>query len=119
MTGAKLDELRELSLRSRRAQRWGFLAALIALLLHPTQLLATHTTDPTLASAIALALGALPLLRYAYLAGEERGAFRRVFRRLADERRTHTIVPTDAQAAAQVPAQATDRPSAQSSAQTR
>lgn len=91
-----LDELRDLSRRSRRAQRWGFLALLVALLLYPAQALAARWLDATHVAIAALVLGALPFLRYAYLAGEERGAFRRVFRRLADERLTRTLVPTDA-----------------------
>lgn len=93
MQGPSLQELRELSTRSRRAQRWGFFGFLGALLLVPAQLmLASRFAAEWLALASLLAGGAL-LLRYAYLAGEERGAFRKVFRRLADERRTRTLVP--------------------------
>lgn len=93
-----LDELRELSRRSRRAQRWGSLAILVALLLYPAQALAPRWLPATYVAIGALVLGALPFLRYAYLAGEERGAFRRVFRRLSDENLTRTLVPTEAQA---------------------
>ena len=89
-----LDELRDLSRRSRRAQRWGFFALLVALLLYPAQVLVAQWLDPTWVAVVALSIGALPFVRYAYLAGEERGAFRRVFRRLADEKLTRTIVPT-------------------------
>ncbi|HVM44508.1 MAG TPA: hypothetical protein VM582_01130 [Candidatus Thermoplasmatota archaeon] len=93
-----LEELRDLSRRSRRAQRAAFLALLALLLLYPAQVLLAQWLPPTLVAVGALALGAVPFLRYAYLAGEERGAFRKVFRRLADERRTRTLVPEDAQA---------------------
>lgn len=89
-----LEELRDLSRRSRRAQRWAFLALLVALLLYPAQALAAQWIPPNLAILGALVVGALPFLRYAYLAGEERGAFRRVFRRLANERLTRTLVPS-------------------------
>lgn len=88
-----LEELRELSLRSRRAQRWGFLAALILIMLYPAQILLAQWVPVPYAAVGALAIGAIPAVRFAYLAGAERGAFRRVFRRLADERRTRTIVP--------------------------
>ncbi|HET6405483.1 MAG TPA: hypothetical protein VFH78_12625 [Candidatus Thermoplasmatota archaeon] len=101
---ATLEELRDLSRRSRRAQRWGFLALLAALLLYPAQVLASQWLDATLVAVAGLALAALPFVRYAYLAGEERGAFRRVFRRLADERRTRTLVPEDATAKPAAPA---------------
>lgn len=100
MTGPHLQELRELSHRSRRSQRAAFLALLIGLLLYPAQELAQTRWPTSWTTAIALAIGALPFLRYAYLAGQERGAFRRVFRRIADETRTRTIVPADAQAPA-------------------
>ena len=99
---ATLDELRDLSRRSRRAQRWAILATLTALILYPTQLLIATRYDATIVTAGALALGALPFLRYAYLAGQERGAFRRVFRRIADDRLTRRITPTDARNEAQV-----------------
>lgn len=98
---ATLDELRDLSRRSRRAQRWALLAILTAMILYPTQLLLATWIDSTLVTIGALVLGAAPFLRYAYLAGQERGAFRRVFRRLADERLTRSITPTDARAEAQ------------------
>lgn len=95
---ATLAELRDLSRRSRRAQRWGFLALIVALLLYPAQVLLGQRWDPTYATIGALVVGALPFVRYAYLAGEERGAFRKVFRRLADEKLeaqlTRTIVPS-------------------------
>ena len=106
---ATLEELRDLSRRSRRAQRWGFMALLVALLLYPAQALVAQWLHPTWVAVGALSLGALPFLRYAYLAGEERGAFRRVFRRLADEKLnaqlTRTIVPESAGADARAPVQ--------------
>ena len=99
---ATLDELRDLSRRSRRAQRWGMLAILTALILYPAQILVASWFDATLVAFGALILGATPFVRYAYLAGQERGAFRRVFRRLADERLTRSITPTDARNEAHV-----------------
>jgi phage-related minor tail protein len=92
MSAVSLEELRELALRSRRAQRWGFLSLALALLLFPLQLVLAQWMRGEIAAVAALAAGGALLVRYAYLAGEERGAFRKVFRRLAQERRTRTLV---------------------------
>lgn len=83
---ATLEELRDLSRRSRRAQRWGFLGALVVLLLVPAQVMLAPWPEGAWTAMGAVAVGGGAFVRYAYLAGEERGAFRRVFRRIAQEK---------------------------------
>lgn len=92
MDGATREELRELGRRSRRAQRWGFLGMLAMLLLVAAQgALHAWVREPWLSVAL-VGTGGAALLRYAYLAGEERGAFRKVFRRIAEDRRATRVV---------------------------
>lgn len=95
MQGTTREELRELSRRSRRTQRWGMLTILAVLLLVPLQLvLQRWMTLETVALGV-VAAGGLLFLRYAYVAGQERGEYRRIFARLKEERRqTRTLVPT-------------------------
>lgn len=93
MTGATLEELRDLSRRSRRAQRWGALAILATLLLVPLGSLLESTLGAGWTQYATVLAGGLLFLVYAYYAGEERGAFRKVFRRIKDERRVRTLVP--------------------------
>jgi len=90
--GASLAELRDLSRRSRRAQRRGLLGLLAVLLAVPAQLFLA----PVLAAwapLVVTSVGGIAFVAYAHAAGEERGAFRRVFRRLADERGSTRRVP--------------------------
>ena len=90
MKGATIDELRDLSRRSRRTQRVGMLALLVALVLFPAQVfLATWIAAAWLAP-VSLAVGGALFVHFAYVVGQERGAFRRVFRRIAQ---TRTLVP--------------------------
>lgn len=90
MTGATLDELRELSLRSRRAQSWGFAAVAGAMTVVPLQLAARGVVGETWALLGSMLVAGALFVRWAYVVGEERGAFRKVFRRLRDERSAAT-----------------------------
>ena len=87
MQGATIDELRELSRRSRQTQGTGFLALGAGLV---GVLLASMTGTFLAYAGVALAGGAFVL--YAHAAGKERGAFRRVFRRLSQERKRTLVV---------------------------
>jgi hypothetical protein len=90
---ATLEELRELSRRSRRAQRWGFLAILAVMLAVPLEIVLARYAAAW-GSVIILVMAGLAFVAYAYVVGQERGAFRRVFARLAQEKRgTRTLVP--------------------------
>lgn len=105
MTGPTLEELRELSQRSRRAHGWGILAILGTLLLLPLSvLLAGFVPQAWLAYGATLVGGGL-FVAYGYQAGKERGAFRRVFRRVKEEHRLRVLVPEapGAQASAAAP----------------
>lgn len=95
MVGPTIQELRELSRRSRRAQASGFLAILAALMLFPALVFLQAWVSATWLAFAVLAVGGGLFTRYAYLVGQERGEFRRVFRRIADARKTRTIVPTE------------------------
>lgn len=97
MQGATLAELRDLSRRSRRTHRWGLASLVGALALVPVALALPFAWAPYAAT---MGGGAL-LLRYAHVAGQERGAFRKVFARIREDRLARTIVP-DAPARAAV-----------------
>lgn len=89
-----VEDLRELSRRTIRAQNAGFLATLGTLLLFPLVAL-VGVSWWTLAGAAALGGGLF--VHYAWRAGEARGAFRRVFKRVKTERRAaRSLVPADA-----------------------
>lgn len=94
MTGPTIEELRELSRRSRRAHGWGILAILGTLLLLPITVLLEGVLPAGWPQYGAVLVGGLLFLSYGYHAGEERGAFRRVFRRMKEDQRTRTLVPT-------------------------
>lgn len=85
--GASLDELRDLSRRSRRTQRWGFLTILGTLVLVPAASFFAGTPHLSWALALTLVAGGLLFTRFAFVAGQERGAYRRVFKRINDERK--------------------------------
>lgn len=88
-----VEDLRELSRRTIRAQNAGFLAMLGTLLLFPLVAL-VGLAWWTLAGAAALG-GAL-FVHYAWRAGEARGEFRKVFKRVKAERRAaRTLVPSE------------------------
>lgn len=84
-----MDELRELSRRSRRASTWGIMALLGTLLMFPALAIVLDWAPAwhRAATYTALVAGGALMLRYAYVAGEERGAYRRVFRRVQKESR--------------------------------
>lgn len=92
MQGASLAELRDLSLRSRRAQRRGLLSILAVMLAVPLEIVVSRFVGAW-GPVLVLVTGGIAFVLYAHAAGEERGAFRRVFRRISEERRTRTIVP--------------------------
>lgn len=93
MHGATIEELRELSRRSRRTLRVGALALVAALLLFPAQLVLATWIGGAWLAPVSLAVGGALVVHFAFIAGQERGAFRRVFRRIAEEKRTRTLVP--------------------------
>ena len=98
MEGATLAELRDIARRSRRTQRTGFLALLGALLMFPLHLVASAWLPTTPLAYGGVAIGGALFVRYAFVAGKERGEYRRIFARLAQERRvTRTIVPSEPQ----------------------
>lgn len=99
MMSATLAELRELSVRSRRSHRAAVLTMLGLLLLVPLYV----TLDAWLHAAwvgygVVAAGGAL-LLRYAHTAGKERGAFRKVFARMREDRLKKQIAEPSAEGA--------------------
>lgn len=91
-----MDELRDLARRSRRTAAWGGAAlAGTMLVLFPAAALVARIA-PAWADWVALAALAgagLLFLRFAFVAGQERGAFRAVFRRIRVEREAMTRVP--------------------------
>lgn len=102
MQGASLTELRDLSLWSRRTQRVGLLGILAIMVAIPAQLLFGAWLAAAPAGAIVLSVAGVAFVAYAFAAGRERGAFRRVFRRIADDKRLSrapekavTIVPIE------------------------
>lgn len=106
MQGATLDELRDLSRRSRRTLGWGVVAAAGGLLLLPLTFLAADLWPHLAAWAAGLAillLGGL-LLKFAHVAGQERGAYRLLFRQARERALTRTLAPEAPPAAAAPPA---------------
>ena len=101
MQGASVDELRELSRRSRRTLAWGTLAVATSLLLLPVTFLLADLL-PALAAwsaTGAILLAGLLLLKFAHVAGQERGEFRRLFRAARQRALTRTLTPDAPQAA--------------------
>lgn len=96
--GPTMDELRALSRASRRASGWGAGAHIATLMLFPAVAVVYAVAPAWFVYAIyaALGLGGLLFIRYAHVAGQERGAFRKVFRRLQDDRRQTRSVPVAA-----------------------
>lgn len=87
MQGATIDELRELSRRSRQTQGVGFLALLTGI---GGVLLGAMAWEMLAYAGVGLA--GLAFVAYAHAAGKERGAFRRVFRRISTERKRTLVV---------------------------
>ena len=95
MQGATLEELRDLSRRSRRTLAWGVLAVATCLLLLPVTFLLADLR-PALASWAAVGailLGGALLLKFAHVAGQERGEFRRLFRLAKQRALARTLTP--------------------------
>lgn len=95
MQGATLEELRDLSRRSRRTLAWGALSVALALLLLPLVFLVADAA-PSLApwaAGGAVVLAGVPCLKFAHVAGQERGAFRRLFREAKRRALTRTLTP--------------------------
>ena len=89
-----VEDLRELSRRTVRAQNAGFLAMLGTLLLFPVVAFLGMTWWTLGGAAV---VGGALFVHYAWRAGEARGAFRRTFKRLKDERKAaRRLVPADA-----------------------
>jgi uncharacterized membrane protein (DUF485 family) len=81
---ATLEEIRELSTRSRRAQAWAALSLVITLAFFPLLALVAAARPAWLSGAVwgaTIASGAL-FVATAYVTGQSRGAFRRVLRRV-------------------------------------
>ena len=95
MQGATLEELRDLSRRSRKTLAWGVLAVATCLLLLPvTFLLAARLPAHASWAALgAILLGGVLLLKFAHVAGQERGEFRRLFRQAKQRALARTLVP--------------------------
>lgn len=83
MVEVTVEELRDLSHRARRAHAWGVGVVAAGMLTLPVYLYLASVLPAFLAGwsafALMLGLGAL-LLRFAHIAGEERGAYRKLFR---------------------------------------
>lgn len=94
-----LDDVRALARRSRRTHAWALVAIAGALALVPAQLALAPYVAPEWVALGAVALGGALLLRFAYVAGEERGAYRKLFkdwkaaRRLAVEEEARAQPP--------------------------
>lgn len=77
-----VDDVRALARRSRKTHRWGMLAVTGALLFVPAQLALAPWVSQAWLGLAAVLLGGLLLLRFAFVAGAERGAYRLLFRDL-------------------------------------
>lgn len=82
-----VDDVRTLARHSRRTAAWGVLAVVGTLLLFPlvALVLAAAPSWHAAATYAATATGGLLFLRFAFVAGAERGAYRALFRRLRAE----------------------------------
>lgn len=87
MVGPSMEDLRELSRRSRRTQRVGFLSFFAVLVAIPFQLVLARWLEGIWLAAALIVVGGAAFVSFAFVVGEERGAFRRVFKKIADERR--------------------------------
>lgn len=109
MQGATLQELRDLSRRSRRTLAWGALSVATSLVMLPA-VFALADAAPALApwaAAVAVVLGGVLFLKFAHAAGQERGEFRRIFRQAKLATLSRTLRPD-----APAPAHAAAAPSA-------
>lgn len=96
MHGATLEELRDLSRRSRRTLAWGVVAVGGTLAALPLVFLVADLA-PGLAGAaaiLAILLGGALLLKFAHVAGQERGAFRKLFRAAKSSALAKTVAGT-------------------------
>ena len=96
MQGATLEELRDLSRRSRRTLAWGALAVTASLVMLPTVFTLADLAPGLAAWAAtgAVLLGGLLFLKFAHAAGQERGEFRRLFRQAKRNALDRTLTPT-------------------------
>lgn len=111
MQGASIEELRDLSRRSRRTLAWGVLGLSACLLALPVTFYVADAW-PGLASwaaGLAVLLGGALLLKFAHVAGQERGAFRLLFRQAKQHALARTLTP-DAPTAAPPPAAPSQAP---------
>lgn len=98
MQGATLEELRDLSRRSRRTLAWGMAASAGCLLLLPLAFYAADALPRWSAwsAGAAVILGGALFVRFAHVAGQERGAFRALFRAARERALVRTLVPEGA-----------------------
>lgn len=82
MPSPTLDDLRGLARRSRRTHLWGIGTLAGALAIVPGQLFLADLVPAGRLALAAVALGGALLLSFAYIAGQERGAYRKLFREL-------------------------------------
>lgn len=94
MVEVALDDLRDLSRRARRAHNRGTLVVVLGMLALPALLMA-NALAPTWtgwAAGLLLLLVGAAFVMYAHAVGQSRGAFRRVFRTLNEEKRARRLV---------------------------
>lgn len=98
MQGATLEELRDLSARSRRTLAWGMIASAGSLVLLPLAFYAADAMPRWSAwsAGLAIVLGGSLFVRFAHVAGQERGAFRALFRAARERALARTLVPDGA-----------------------
>lgn len=92
MKGATLEELRELSLRSRRSHRAAVLTMLGLLVLVPLYVALAMWLPAAWTAYGVVGAGGAMLLNYAHTAGKERGTFRKVFARMREDRLRSVVV---------------------------
>jgi hypothetical protein len=95
MQGATLDELRDLSRRSRRTLAWGALSVATTLLLLPLTFFVADAFPAfaSWAAGGAVVAAGLLFLKFAHAAGQERGAFRKLFRDAKRRALARTLTP--------------------------
>ncbi len=84
MVDVSLIDLRDLSRRSRRAHSWGALVVASAMLMVPFLVLVASWRAGLLpwASLVALSVTGLLFVRFTFLVGQSRGAYRKLFKAL-------------------------------------
>lgn len=107
MQGATISELRDLSRRSRRTLAWGTVGLAACLLALPVTFFVADQWPghAPWAAGLAVLLGGALLLKFAHVAGQERGAYRLLFRQAKQQALARTLTPEAAPAAASAPSQ--------------